>query len=186
MDSPHTHLVLGLCLASPLPEPQQLCQKRGRLLRRASVPEGPWGSLLTLPPKLVTVARGLVGLGARRQPCLQGSAVSAPQGWSRSRCSPGSECGLSGPCRGHRAQKNSPGSCFSPDPELMEKGSDRTGPRAWPGCRRVVRCVLGQRGGRALQFTWNWQPQPIIKEAVEKSKGNGRCWGRGLSLCPHT
>ena len=44
----------------------------------------------------------------------------------------------------------------------------------------------GRRGGRALQFTPHWQPQPVIKEAVEESKGNGRCWGGGLPLRPHT
>lgn len=39
--------------------------------------------------------------------------------------------------------------CFSPGPELTERGSDGTGPRAWPGCPRAVRCVFGQRGGSA-------------------------------------
>ena len=80
MDSSHTHLVLGLCLASPLPEPQQLCQKRGRLLRRASVPEGPWGSLLTLPPKLVTVARGPCGAWGPKTAVSPGiSSVCTPR-----------------------------------------------------------------------------------------------------------
>lgn len=41
--TPHTHTWFWVCLASPLPEPQQPCQKRGRLLRRAQCPGGALG-----------------------------------------------------------------------------------------------------------------------------------------------
>ena len=118
--TPHTHLVLGLCLSSPPPRAPAALSETWQTAKESPVSQrGPWGSLPTLPPpEPVTVARGLMGLEAQAQPSLQGSAGSAPRGWSRSRCCPSS------PCWGHRVQENSPGVVFSPGPELTERGSD--------------------------------------------------------------
>lgn len=94
------------------------------------------GALWGLGPEDSRVSRGQQGLHPEA-----GAGAGAPQGASMSVAYQA--------LVGDTVQKNSPRSCSSPGPELTERGSDGMGPRAWPGCRRAVRCVLGQRGGRA-------------------------------------